>query len=240
MKGMIRIIALLTAVLLTAALCGCNDSAKTQTATEAVKGNTIILEPDVDSYQKIDETTLNITKSILETRLLGMDINDFSVSVDADKTQLKVVLPEKDDTPETRGLLTAQGKVTFCSPDGEVLMDGSVITSAVPSVDTNYEQSEDNGKEIPVNGYLILLNFNDEGKEKFAEITEEYMNQEISICMDGEVLASPTVYAPITDGAAQIMGDFTAEDVTRISTLINCSPLSFPLRIVESDSGKKA
>ena len=249
MKATIRIISLLTALLLTAMLCACKEPEKSQPADETteqsgflrlLKQSTILLEPDAESDQIVDETTLDVVRSILESRLSENDIDDSFVSVDADKMQIKVVLPEMDDSADIRELLTVQGEITIRSPDGEVLMDSSMIDQALPSVMTNYENDDDDAEVISDASYMVILVFSDEGRERFSEITEEYLNQQISICIDDEVLTSPTVNAPITDGSAQIAGDLNAEECLRLATLINCSPLPFPLRIVGSDSADAA
>ncbi len=225
-----RTITVLLAVLLTAILfAGCQGGSQSSTSepTEAEIVNTMItLEPAVDSYQKIDEGTLRLVKAILETRLECEDISGYSVSVDADKTQLQVVLPGQYDTPETRSLLTAEGHITIQSPDGKVLMDNEDIIAAAPSVDLSTVNDGDPAK------YVVLLTFSDEGTEKFAEITGEYLNQSISIYMDDELLTEPTIQSPITDGQAQITGEFTAEEATRIANLIDASRLPFPLAVV--------
>ena len=58
------------------------------------------------------------------------------------------------------------------------------------------------------------------------------MNQTISVYLDDELITSPTINAPITDGEAQIFGDFTAEEVTDLSTKISFAVLPFDLKAV--------
>lgn len=64
--------------------------------------------------------------------------------------------------------------------------------------------------------YLILVEFNEEGTQKFADVTANLQREELSIIVDGETICSPIINSSITDGKAQIDGDFTLEEINDI------------------------
>lgn len=64
--------------------------------------------------------------------------------------------------------------------------------------------------------YLILLEFNEEGTQKFADATAKLLGEELKIVVDGETICSPIINSSITDGKAQIDGDFTLEEINDI------------------------
>lgn len=64
--------------------------------------------------------------------------------------------------------------------------------------------------------YIISIEFNEEGTQKFADATEKLVGEEINIIVDGETLCSPIVNSQITDGKTQIEGDFTLEEINEI------------------------
>ena len=76
----------------------------------------------------------------------------------------------------------------------------------------------------------------DEGAKTFGEITSQYVNNTISIWMDDIMLSAPTVNSAITDGKAQIEGDFTAKEATDLANKINAGALPFQLETVSNGS----
>lgn len=54
--------------------------------------------------------------------------------------------------------------------------------------------------------------------------------------MDDVMISAPTVNAAITDGKAQITGDFDAESATALANKINAGALPFKLETVSSSN----
>ena len=59
------------------------------------------------------------------------------------------------------------------------------------------------------------------------EITEKNIGNPIAIYLDDIMISNPTVQAPITNGKAQISGNFDAQSVTVMATKINAASLPF-------------
>lgn len=66
------------------------------------------------------------------------------------------------------------------------------------------------------NDYSILFTFTDEGAQKFSDFTTLNEGEVLNVTVDGEIISSPIINAPITGGVAVIEGNFTAEEVTVI------------------------
>ena len=174
--------------------------------------------------EDIDATDeqLESAQSIIETRMVSNGISDYEIYADKGSDRIIVRFPWKEDEADFDPVsavdeLAATAKLTFRSPDGETIMDGSAVASASARVNT--ETSE----------YMVLLDLKDEGKELFSEATEKYLGQAISIYMDDTLLSSPTVQSHITDGSAQITGNFDAESATKLANQINGGALPFAL-----------
>jgi preprotein translocase subunit SecD len=94
---------------------------------------------------------------------------------------------------------------------------------------------------IPQNdvNYAVTLDFNGDASKKFAEVTTSMSGtQELfAIVLDGEVLSAPQVNSPITNGSAQITGDFKATEAQSLANSLKYGalPLKFdvPLETVE-------
>lgn len=187
---------------------------------------------DADS-ESADEEVSNITdeqldsaKSIIETRMVSQGITDYELYSDNNSKRIIVRFPWKEndedfDPVKAVDELAATAHLSFRNPDGEEVMNGSSVKSASARVST------ESGK----NEYMVLLELNDEGKQLFADITEEYLQKPISIYMDETLLSAPTVQAHITDGSAQITGSFTAEEATKLANQINGGALPFTLKV---------
>ena len=83
------------------------------------------------------------------------------------------------------------------------------------------------------NEYVVSLELEDSGKEKFAEATTRLAgNGVISIWMDDTLISYPEVNEAITDGQAMISGGFTAETAKDLADRINSGALPFQLETV--------
>ena len=179
---------------------------------------------------EIDATDeqLDSAKSIIETRMVSNGITDYEIYSDYGSDRIIVRFPWKEDDTNFDPVsavdeLAATANLTFRNPSGEVVMDGSAVASASVSVDTSNQSTGNPGQ------YLVLLELNSEGAQTFADITSQYLNQQISIYMDETMLSNPTVQSVISDGHAQISGNFDAESATKLANQINGGALPFSL-----------
>ncbi|MBQ6154020.1 MAG: SecD/SecF family protein translocase subunit [Ruminococcus sp.] len=168
---------------------------------------------------------LDSAKSIIETRMVSNGITDYELYADYGSDRIIVRFPWKEDETnfdpvEAVNELAATAHLSFRNSSGEELMDGSAVASARAGVDTSQDSTGE---------YLVLLDLTDEGATTFAAITEEYLNQQIAIYMDEIELSNPTVQAVISDGSAQITGNFTAEEAVKLANQINGGALPFDL-----------
>ena len=181
---------------------------------------------DAEEVGDITDEQLDSAKSIIETRMVSQGITDYELYSDNNSKRIIVRFPWKEndedfDPVKAVDELAATAHLSFRNPDGEEVMNGSAVKSASARVST------ESGK----NEYMVLLELNEEGKQLFADITEKYLKQAISIYMDETLLSAPTVQAHITDGSAQITGNFTAEEATKLANQINGGALPFTLKV---------
>jgi preprotein translocase subunit SecD len=82
---------------------------------------------------------------------------------------------------------------------------------------------------IPQNevNYVVSLDFNGAGTEKFTKISEALVGTEkqFAIVLDGQVLSAPTMEALITNGQAQISGNFTQASAKSLATSLKYGSL---------------
>ena len=72
----------------------------------------------------------------------------------------------------------------------------------------------------PDNKYCMLFKFDDEGAQQFAQLTARNINRYIANVIKGKVYSYPMVMCEISNGNAQITGNFTEEDIDSIISFI--------------------
>ncbi|MBR3508193.1 MAG: protein translocase subunit SecD [Lachnospiraceae bacterium] len=116
----------------------------------------------------------------------------------------------------------------------EMLADGSINLSGtdVSEARAGYQQDDMRNNEI-----VVQLTMTDEGKTKFAEMTEEAFNngkQTIAIYYDGTIISAPRVQAVISDGHAVITGQSSIEEAEQLASTIRIGGLKLELEEIHS------
>lgn len=81
------------------------------------------------------------------------------------------------------------------------------------------------------NNYFVSLSFDRQGAEMFANLTRENVNRQLAIVLDGTVYSAPNINEPITGGQAQITGNFSAEEASRLANVIASGNLPVGINI---------
>lgn len=196
---------------------------------------------DYASENTVTENDLESAKSIMETRLVDKNINDYEVYVDKATNAIIMQFPwQSDDTSfdpeqavneigETALLTFREGYETDSEtglPTGQT--ETIVLTGAdVESARENYVQLESGSSPE----WIVELNLKDSGKEKFSDATERLKGDKISIWMDDICISAPTVNEKINSGSCTISGSFDAESAKALANKINGGALPFKLEI---------
>lgn len=93
----------------------------------------------------------------------------------------------------------------------------------------NYEKTD-------YNGYIINIEFNKTGTEKFANLTKELIGKQLAIFINGELMSAPTIREAITGGTAQISGGFNGfsyEEAKKMTDMLNASIIPISIKIID-------
>ena len=195
--------------------CGSSGNTGQESAppTEAADRQVIYLVPDTDAISGVSAEQLNTVKAFAESR--AGDVT----AVTVDEENKRIVVETAREIPDSFAQeLTAIPRLTFRDPDGGVVMDGGDVASAAAIADGS--------------DHLVEIQFTESGKEKFASVTEAYINQIVSVYLDDKLIAGPMIYAVITDGTAQIFNNYSREEAAGIAAEINAAVLPFPIKAV--------
>lgn len=108
---------------------------------------------------------------------------------------------------------------------GSVVLEGSDVADA----EGGAIQEQNSTRK-----YVVSLTFTEEGKKKFAEVTEANVGKPLAIVYDNEILSAPTVEEAIGGGSAQIDGMAGIEEAQNLASYIRIGSLGLELEELRS------
>ena len=170
------------------------------------------------------DAELDTARAIIETRMDAKNILDREVTVDYNNNWIIVNFPWKSDetdfNPQSAvAELGETAKLTFRDTEGNVVMDGSHVTSATYTTDTSGTTPN----------YMVLLEFDSEGQTQFAAATKLLLNKTMSIYMDETLISAPTVETEIDSDSAVIENISTLAAAKSLAEKISAGALPFSL-----------
>lgn len=182
-------------------------------------------------YQATDTSVDNFDEKMDGAMLVLRDRLDAKGFTEATVTKqgmdrIRVEIPinstsEIQDPNEVAEFIGTPAKLEFVDPNGNTVLEGSDIANA---------QAGQNPQTLE---YMVSFELTQAGAEKFAAATEEFLNQTISITMDGETISAPKVNSVIADGKGQITGNFTMESARDLAMQIESGALPLDLQEIE-------
>ncbi len=86
------------------------------------------------------------------------------------------------------------------------------------------------------NAPVVLLTFNDEGKQLFGDLTKNNTGRVLAIFLDGRPLSTPVIREAITDGKAEISGQFTPDEAKKLVQDLNYGALPLPVSLLGTET----
>lgn len=189
-----------------------------------------------------DNDQLDSAKEVIVQRMINLGITDYESYIDYNNDRIIVRFPWKEDETdfdpqaavkelgETAVLTFREGYETdeLNKPSGitaeNIILEGKDVSKA-------YATYENASTQNATGQWVVALELNSEGAEKFASATgrlaEEYGI--ISIWMDDTMISYPRVNSAITNGNAIISGSFDADSAKSLADKINSGALPFKL-----------
>ena len=128
-----------------------------------------------------------------------------------------------------------------------ILFDKKVESDYLPSPDP-WKNTEFSGKHMKhavlqftqTNEPQVGIDFNDEGKQLFADLTERSIGKPIAIFLDGQAISIPTVREAIGEGSAVISGNFSIKEAKTLVRRLNAGALPVPCARANSPSAPRS
>src|SRR6056297_521504 len=182
-------------------------------------GSHIVLQAQPTEERDITNQVMSGIQSVIERRVNQLGLTEPVIQRQG-SDRIIVELPAIDNPNEAIDTIGRTAVLTFRNSAGEVLMSGENIKDAR----ADYDQY---GRPV------IKIKFNDEGTEKFEQISRMYLGQNLGIYLDDELLTNPVIQ-DVIKGPGQITGYKTVEEAEKDAILIKEGSLPVPVKVVET------
>lgn len=98
---------------------------------------------------------------------------------------------------------------------------GDVITNAAKNIDPT------------TNSWIVNMQMNTEGAEKWSKITGANVGNQIAILLDDRIYSAPNVISKISGGNSQITGMANATEANLLEIVLKAGALKAPVKIIE-------
>ena len=200
---------------------------------DLVGGSRIVLEAQTtETISTITQDMMDGLKSSLENRVNARGVSETSVQQMGER-RLLIEIPNISDPKLAREFLGETAELEFKKP----ILDENGNTKG-------WEASGLSGDDLnkaavgtdAAGRWLITLEFNGKGANKFAKLTREFKGYPIAIYFNGDSISEPVVQQEITGGNAQITGEFSHDEAKKIVDLLNAGALPVPAKIMEENT----
>lgn len=196
-------------------------------------GSRILVEVKTNKiFTKPNKEIMNATQYRLEQNLIQnghykpivqqVSPNKFIVYIE-DEFDEKVI----ENILKLQPVLEFKKHISDKSYEKETFENSDLTISDLKSV--NYEKTD-------YNGYIINIEFNKTGTEKFANLTKELIGKQLAIFINGELISAPMIREAITGGTAQISGGFNGfsyEEAKEMTDMLNASIIPISIKIID-------
>lgn len=190
---------------------------------EALASAREIILRRVDLYGLAEPTVKTLVKDggyRIVVELPGIDNPEDALSLVGQTAQLEFQLVDIEQIE-----IPAEGDQEATSAAQAVLvptgLSGAQLKRAVVQSDQN------------TGGPLVAIEFNDEGRQLFADITTQHVGEQLAILIDGYPIMAPTIQDAIVTGQATITGGFTYQEAQNLKIQLNAGALPVPIKVLE-------
>lgn len=221
-------------------------------------GNRIILTPAGAGNETALDQAMDTAKDVIDRRINALGTLEPTIIRQGDN-RIVVQVPGLDDPEALKALIGKTAKLEFklvdeqADPDltakGQARVGSQVLPypsnpTGLPNIAVRRLGGIAGDKLIAAdptfdqqtNEPAVTIQFDGEGGQKFARMTQQNTGKLFAIILDGQVISAPQIREPILGGISQISGSFTVESANQLAIALRSGALPVDLKIVEERS----
>lgn len=200
----------------------------------------LVMSADMSQIEEdARDDALQSAKNIVENRVNALGVAEPTIQTTKTQNQYRLIveLAGISDIDQAIALVKKTAHLEFKTLIGDAPPEATF--AALPDF---YERSSLTGSQLKraaaqpsqdpqAPGYVVTLEFNQDGAKKFEQITRNNLGRPVAISLDEVIISAPIVQAIISDGNAVITGNFTSQEARGLSIALNAGALPVPLFI---------
>ena len=221
-------------------------------------GNRLIVTPAGAGNDAALDQAMDTAKDVIDRRINALGTLEPTIIRQGDN-RIVVQVPGLDDPAALKALIGKTAKLEFklvdelADPDqtakGKARVGSQVLPypdnpSGLPNIAVRRLGGISGDKLVKAdptfdsqtNEPAVTIQFDSEGGQRFARMTQQNVNKLFAIILDGQVISAPQIREPIFGGVSQISGSFTTESANALSISLRSGALPVDLKIVEERS----
>lgn len=204
----------------------------TKLGLDLIGGSRLVLEAQTtDTIKEITPTMMDSLLYAIEKRVNALGVAETIVQRSGDR-RLIVEIPNISNPEQAKKILGETAELEFKKQD----MSGNWINTGLSGNDLKKATV---GSDPTTGEWMVMLEFNDKGTKKFAELTSQLVGKPMAIFFNKELQSAPYINEPIMGGKAQItggQGGFEFEAAKEMVDLLNAGALPIPAKIIEENT----
>lgn len=208
-------------------------------------GMQVTLDAVMDGIEEVDRlTALEAAREIIARRvdLYGISEALIQTAQKDDSYRLLVELPGVSDPTQALSLVGQTAELDFRLQQvlsEEQMLEATMspqiwLDSFIPTGLTGQQLKRAQAEFDQQTGQpVISLEMNENGRELFATLTKENLNEVLAIFIDGYPIMTPVISSPILDGRAAISGSFTIDEAKNLAIQLNAGALPVNIKVLE-------
>ena len=221
-------------------------------------GNRIILTAAGSGDETALDQAMDTAKDVIDRRINALGTLEPTIIRQGDN-RIVVQVPGLDDPEALKALIGKTAKLEFklvdeqADPDqtakntarvGSQVLPYPTNPTGLPNIAVRRLGGISGDKLVKAdptfdqqtNEPAVTIQFDGEGGQKFARMTQQNTGKLFAIILDGQVISAPQIQEPIFGGISQISGSFTVESANQLSIALRSGALPVDLTIVEERS----
>ena len=221
-------------------------------------GNRMVLTPAGSGDETALDQAMDTAKDVIDRRINALGTLEPTIIRQGDN-RIVVQVPGLDDPEALKALIGKTAKLEFKLVDEQA--DPDQTAKGIARVGSQVLPYPENPSGLPnlavrrlggiagdklikadptfdqqTNEPAVTIQFDSEGGQKFARMTQQNTGKLFAIILDGQVISAPQIREPIFGGISQISGSFTVESANALSIALRSGALPVDLKIVEERS----